>query len=288
MAGDSDVTPIFQVSCVENTNLDLLRLLLNHLPSRRQFDVQKKKTQNGEEEEELEETTNKHGKDECGALVHLDDAFTVNGVGTVVSGVVTKGSISTNQQLLLGPDSLGHFKEVVVKSTMTHRTSVLKAVCGQSASFAIKAKNSKEPVHKADVRKGMAMICKSLHPRATWSFEAEILIFVSPTTLTVGYAPVLHCMSVRQCARICKIEGKDVLRAGDRAKVIFQWLYRPEFVEEGFRVIFREGRTRGLGSITKVSFDGDKQKSWPDSRKQLHGTNMEAMMNTATATKSAG
>ena len=288
MAGDSDVTPIFQVSCVENTNLDLLRLLLNHLPSRRQFDVQKKKTQNGEEEEELEETTNKHGKDECGALVHLDDAFTVNGVGTVVSGVVTKGSISTNQQLLLGPDSLGHFKEVVVKSTMTHRTSVLKAVCGQSASFAIKAKNSKEPVHKADVRKGMAMICKSLHPRATWSFEAEILIFVSPTTLTVGYAPVLHCMSVRQCARICKIEGKDVLRAGDRAKVVFQWLYRPEFVEEGFRVIFREGRTRGLGSITKVSFDGDKQKSWPDSRKQLHGTNMEAMMNPATATKSAG
>ena len=60
------------------------------------------------------------------------------------------------------------------------------------------------------------------------------------------------------------------------------------YVEEGFRVIFREGRTRGLGSITKVSFDGDKQKSWPDSRKQLHGTNMEAMMNTATATKSAG
>jgi len=279
MAGDSDVTPIFQISCVENTNLDLLRLLLNHLPSRRQFDEHKKKTQNGEEKEEEEESTNKHGKDECGALVHLDDAFTVNGVGTVVSGVVTKGSITTNQQLLLGPDSLGHFKEVVVKSTMTHRTSILKAVAGQSASFAIKSKNSKEPVHKADVRKGMAMICKSLHPRSTWSFEAEILIFVSPTTLTVGYAPVLHCMSVRQCARICKIEGKDVLRAGDRAKVVFQWLYRPEFVEEGFRVIFREGRTRGLGSITKISFDGDKQKSWPDSRKQQFGTNMEAMMN---------
>ena len=280
MAGDSDVTPIFQISCVENTNLDLLRLLLNHLPSRRQFDEQRKKnTTQNEEGKEEEETTTKHGKEECGALVHLDDAFTVNGVGTVVSGVITRGSISTNQLLLMGPDSLGHFKEVVVKSTMTHRTSILKAVCGQSASFAIKAKNSKEPVHKADVRKGMALICKSLHPRSTWSFEAEILIFVSPTTLTVGYAPVLHCMSVRQCARICKIEGKDVLRAGDRAKVVFQWLYRPEFVEEGFRVIFREGRTRGLGSITKVSFDGDKQKSWPDSRKQQHGTNTVAMNN---------
>ena len=253
MAGDSDVTPLFQISCVENTGLDLLRLLLNHLPSRKQFEDQK--------------TSNSTTNGGSGALVHLDDAFTVNGVGTVVSGVITKGSIQQNQNLVIGPDSLGHFKEVVIKSVMNHRTAVQTAVCGQSASFAIKAKNSKESIHKQDVRKGMVLICNTLAPKATWSFEAEVLIFVSPTTLTVGYAPVLHCMSVRQCARICKIEGKEVLRAGDRAKVVFQWLYRPEFVHEGFRIIFREGRTRGLGSITSVAYD-DVQP-FPVSKKRI-------------------
>jgi hypothetical protein len=45
------------------------------------------------------------------------------------------------------------------------------------------------------------------------------------------------------------MEGKDVLRMGDRALVTFEWNHRPEYVKIGTRVIFREGRTKGVGVV---------------------------------------
>ena len=114
---------------------------------------------------------------------------------------------------------------------MTHRTSILKTVCGQSASFAIKAKNSKEPVHKAGCAKGIALICKSLHPGRRDARSRNLNIRL-PDDLTVGYAPVIACPSV-SAPGYAKSKSKDVLRAGDRAKVVFQWLYKPGVVEEG-------------------------------------------------------
>ncbi len=42
------------------------------------------------------------------------------------------------------------------------------------------------------------------------------------------------------------------LRAGDRATVLFRFCYKPEFIEEGSRLIFREGTTRGIGQIKKI------------------------------------
>ena len=172
------------------------------------------------------------------ALVHLDDAFTVNGVGTVVSGVITRGSISTNQL----PHGTGFFRALQRSRRQIDDDS--SNVHSQSCVWSIREfrhKSKKQQRTSTRTRKGMALICKS-RILADAVVRSEILIFVSPTTLTVGYAPVLHCMSVRQCARICKIEGKDVLRAGDRAKVVFQWLYRPEFAEEGFRKYIKAER----------------------------------------------
>ena len=32
----------------------------------------------------------------------------------------------------------------------------------------------------------------------------------------------------------------------------FRFMYRPEFVKEGSTILFREGRTKGLGIITRV------------------------------------
>jgi GTPase len=43
-----------------------------------------------------------------------------------------------------------------------------------------------------------------------------------------------------------------MLRAGDKAFVTFAFLYRPEHIHPGERFIFREGRSRGIGRITRV------------------------------------
>lgn len=45
---------------------------------------------------------------------------------------------------------------------------------------------------------------------------------------------------------------REYLRTGDKAKIRFRFLYWPEYVKEGARLIFREGRTKGIGRITRV------------------------------------
>jgi len=225
------ITPIFQVSCVSGDGMDLIRLFLNHLPSRKIY-----KALDGEQ-----------------AVVYLDDSFTVTGIGTVVSGLVTSGKVETHDNLLLGPDGNGSFLPVQIKSAMNKRVLVEHVQTGNTGSFAIRPK--KGHLHKHDVRKGMILCAPDLKPKATWAFTAEVIILSHPTTLRCGYSPILHCVSVRQAARINGIEGKDLLRMGDRATVHFEWCHRPEFMIPGSRIIFREGRTKGIGVVRSISPD---------------------------------
>ena len=46
----------------------------------------------------------------------IDDTYLVPGVGTVVSGTNLKGTIKLNDTLLLGPDPLGSFMPIAIKS----------------------------------------------------------------------------------------------------------------------------------------------------------------------------
>lgn len=45
---------------------------------------------------------------------------------------------------------------------------------------------------------------------------------------------------------------KDVLRTGDRDTVTFKFIKNPEYLRVGSRLVFREGRTKAVGTITKV------------------------------------
>ena len=60
------------------------------------------------------------------------------GVGTVVSGTLLQGYIKLNDTLLLGPDALGQFQPIVIKSIHRKRMPVKEVRGGQTASFALK------------------------------------------------------------------------------------------------------------------------------------------------------
>lgn len=64
--------------------------------------------------------------------------FLFQGVGTVVSGLSIKGVIKANDILLLGPDSLGNYHNVAIKSIHRKRLAVKEVRSGQTASFALK------------------------------------------------------------------------------------------------------------------------------------------------------
>jgi hypothetical protein len=65
---------------------------------------------------------------------------------------------------------------------------------------------------------------------------------------------VLHVGPVAQTCAIIDID-RPFIRTGDRATVAFRFTARPEYLVEGDRLLFREGRTKGLGIVKSVGYD---------------------------------
>ncbi|XP_076810176.1 GTP-binding protein 1-like isoform X1 [Clavelina lepadiformis] len=224
------VCPIFQVSNVTGQNIDLLKIFLNLLNCRTKFDDQ-----------ELPEFL-------------IDDTFSVPGVGTVVSGTVMKGSIKAGENLMLGPDLLGSFELVQIKSIHRKRMAVHDVRAGQTAAFALKK------VKRANIRKGMVMVSPKYNPKAVWEYKGEVLVLHHPTTISTKYQAMVHCGSIRQTASILSMT-KEHLRTGDKAVVRFRFLKNPEYLRQGTKFVFREGRTKAVGTITELIEDAPAYQS---------------------------
>ncbi len=185
------------------------------------------------------------GLDDLPSEFQIDDTYSVPGVGTVVSGTTLQGTIKLNDILLLGPDALGHFQPIAVKSIHRKRMNVREVRGGQTASFALKK------IKRSQIRKGMVMVSPDLNPQACWEFEGEILVLHHPTTISSRYQAMIHCGSIRQTASIF-LMSKDCLRTGDKAIVKFRFIKYPEYIKPGQRMVFREGRTKAVGNVLKT------------------------------------
>ncbi|XP_017044637.1 GTP-binding protein 1 [Drosophila ficusphila] len=212
--------PIFQVSNVTGDNLELLKMFLNLL------------------------STRMAGSESLPAEFQIDDVYSVPGVGTVVSGTCLQGTIRLNDCLMLGPDAVGGFVPITIKSIHRKRMNVARVRCGQTASFALKK------IKRAYLRKGMVMVSQDLKPQACWEFEGEILVLHHPTTISARYQAMVHCGSIRQTASIIHM-SRDCLRTGDKAHVKFRFIKQPEYIRAGQRLVFREGRTKAVGNILR-------------------------------------
>ena len=71
------------------------------------------------------------------------------------------------------------------------------------------------------------------------------------------YVAMVHCGSVRQTAAIISLtslahEGMENIRTGDKCLARLRFTRSPEFLREGARIVFREGRTKAIGVIAAV------------------------------------
>jgi GTPase len=73
---------------------------------------------------------------------------------------------------------------------------------------------------------------------------------------------MVHCGSVRQTAAIIAME-KDHLRSGDKSKIMLRFNRFPEYLHVGARLIFREGRTKAVGTVARVFYPGDIVPAFP-------------------------
>ena len=228
----------------------------------------------------------------------IDETFNVTGVGVVVSGMLRAGVLSKETTMLLGPcdDANAPWRPVLVRSIHCKRCPIDNIEAGTSAALGLRALRSKDLLKRQHIRRGMVLIHPSAQPRASRVFEATVLILHHPTLVRLGYQAVCHAGIVRQTASITHM-SLECLRTGDRATCRFRFIQRDEYMQVGTVFVFREGSTKGLGTVTKtqqdmsfedieqaLSFGNSSQKRYKNNRLAIHQPISDPHASTSTET----
>ena len=259
------LAPIIETSCVTSVGMDLLLKTLFLLPKRRNH----------------ENKLNRPFE-----FLVEDIFFNVPGVGAVVSGFVNAGSLTLSSlaqhypHVYVGPLEDGTFLKTTVKSAHISRLNTMYISAGQTACLAFTL--NKEM--RKRLRRGMVVLTHQAsfetdnsslmvqEPTATKNFTAEICVLKGEgTTIRKSYQAFVHILNVRQSAYARKIElvgnatknavvsqedeesdGGLVLRPGSKARGQFEFAQRPEYLRKGMRLLFRDGRVRGVGIIVDI------------------------------------
>ena len=176
--------------------------------------------------------------------MYVDRSYKVTGVGAVASGTVNSGTVEAGDELLLGPMADGSFREVEVRSIEMHYHRVDKASAGRIVGIALKG------VDEGEIERGMALVPRGSDPDPVREFDAEVMVLNHPTRIQEGYEPVVHVETVSEAAVFAPEGGR--LLPGDTGRTRVRFKFRPYLVEEGQRFVFREGSSKGVGTIREV------------------------------------
>ncbi|MFB6159920.1 MAG: GTPBP1 family GTP-binding protein [Haloferacaceae archaeon] len=215
------IVPVLRTSAVTMRGLDALDELFERLPK-----------------------TNDRGEE---FRMYVDRTYRVTGVGAVASGTVNSGSVEAGDDLLLGPMADGSFREVEVRSIEMHYHRVDRAKAGRIVGIALKG------VEESEVERGMVLLPADADPEPVRSFEAEVMVLNHPTRIGDGYEPVVHLETISEAAAFHPEDGQ--LLPGDTGRAEVEFKFRPYLVEEGQRFVFREGHSKGVGTVTDVGRD---------------------------------
>ncbi|WP_267162812.1 GTPBP1 family GTP-binding protein [Halovenus salina] len=218
---DETVVPIVTTSAVTQDGLETLDQFFEQLP----------KTGTAHEDEQFR--------------MYVDRTYNVTGVGPVASGTIKSGSVEAGDELLLGPLSNGEFREVEVRSIEMHYHRVDAASAGRIVGIALKN------ISERDIERGMVLVPKDSDPKPVREFEAEVMVLNHPTRIDEGYEPVVHLETVSEAAIITPSNGQ--LLPGDSGTATIRFKFQPYLVEEGQRFVFREGHSKGVGTVKTVN-----------------------------------
>lgn len=245
------VTPVFQISNVDGTGLDLLRTFLGLLAP-----------------------TDATRDDDAPVMFSIDEDFTVRGVGLVVSGFVNAGTMRPKDELLLGPFADNTFARVVVFSLMRHRLPVGEVRSRQLATIALRrAPGASREIKRDDIRRGMVLASADRKPQGAWQFWAMVTVLEIKSTVLAGYQGMLHCGGVRQTVKIMQIDTDDhVMRTGSKARCLLTFVKNPEILTPDTRFAMREGTAKLVGKILEPIFDSAPyNRQWRRNRKDIGG-----------------
>lgn len=218
---DETVVPVVETSSVTMDGLDQLDELFMNLP--------------------------KQSDNDGSFQMYIDRTYNIEGVGAVASGTIKSGSLNAGDELLIGPFPDGSFRETKARSIEIHYHRVDEAHAGQLISVALKN------IGVDEVERGMVLLPRDSDPCPVREFEAELMVLNHPTRINDGYEPVIHVDTVSEVASIHP-QGEQLLPGSTGAATI-KFKFNPHYLSEGQRFLFREGKSKGVGTITDVTYD---------------------------------
>jgi elongation factor Tu len=181
-------------------------------------------------------------------LMAVEDVFTIQGRGTVVTGRVDRGVIKVNEEIeIVG---LKPTQKSVVTGLEMFRKTLDEAMAGDNVGILLRG------IEKDQVERGQVLAkAGSLTPHT--EFEAEVYILSKEeggrhTPFFTGYKPQFYIKTADITGEATLPEGIEMVMPGDNAKMKIK-LIAPVAMEEGFIFAIREGgHTVGDGVITKI------------------------------------
>ncbi len=182
-------------------------------------------------------------------LMPVEDIFSIEGRGTVVTGRIERGKIKVGEEI----EIVG--MKPTAKTTVTgiemFNKSLQEGIAGDNAGILLRG-TKKEDVHRGQV------LAKSGSVTPHTEFEAEVYVLSKEeggrhTPFFNGYKPQFYIRTTDVTGEATLPEGTEMVMPGDTVKLKIK-LIAPVALEEKQRFAIREGgKTVGAGVVTKIS-----------------------------------
>jgi elongation factor Tu len=181
-------------------------------------------------------------------LMPIEDIFSIEGRGTVVTGRIEKGIIKVNSEVeIVG---LKDTQKTVVTGVEMFKKLLDEGMAGDNVGLLLRG------VKKEDVERGQVLAkVGSITPHT--EFEAEVYVLTKEeggrhTPFVSGYKPQFYIRTTDVTGEITLPEGSELVMPGDTVTVKVS-LVAPIALSDQQRFAIREGgHTVGAGVVTKI------------------------------------
>jgi elongation factor Tu len=181
-------------------------------------------------------------------LMPIEDIFTIEGRGTVVTGRIERGIININEEVeIVG---IRPTSKTVVTGVEMFNKQLDKGMAGDNAGLLLRG------VKKEEVERGQVLAKPgSITPHTEFSAEVYILNKEEGgrhTPFFKGYKPQFYIRTTDVTGEVILPEGQEMVMPGDTVTIDVK-LITPVALEEKGKFAIREGgRTVGAGVVTKI------------------------------------
>ena len=182
-------------------------------------------------------------------MMPIEDVFSIEGRGTVVTGRIDRGIIKVNEPVeIVGIRDTT--KTTVTGVEMFHKELDGGGEAGMNVGCLIRG------IKREDVERGQVLAKPgSINPHT--KFKAQVYVLSKEeggrhTPFFTGYRPQFYIRTTDVTGSIALPEGTEMVMPGDNVEMGVE-LITPIAVEDGMRFAIREGgHTVGAGAVTSI------------------------------------